>query len=59
MELLSSYHAKSGNDELLIPFLKLTDAGNDQAPVARRLAARLGDQALKRKYQEKFKEGND
>lgn len=59
VELLSSYHAKSGNDELLIPFLKLTDAGSDQAPVARRLAARLGDQALKREYQEKFKEGND
>jgi RNA polymerase sigma factor (sigma-70 family) len=58
-ELLSSYHEKSGNDELLIPFLEQTDAGHDQAPVARRLAARLGDQALKRKYQVKFKEGND
>lgn len=55
VNLAVGYHAKSRNDLLLLPLLERNHYGEEEVPLARKLAEHLSDDKLRQKYLEKFK----
>jgi hypothetical protein len=55
-DLLLRYHAESGDDELLLPFLTYLDGTEEKAEIARRFAEQLTDGELRKVHLEKLEE---
>lgn len=55
-DLALRYHAESGDDELLLPFLTYLDGTEEKAEIARRFAEQLTDGELRKVHLEKLEE---